>query len=86
MTEIKLLRGAKRVEHERAVTEARRGVGLTLSSNDDGIMINGYYFIDWYRIATAAQVVGWIEHLSEKYWWDNRFTLDLIRAVGAYKP
>jgi hypothetical protein len=73
-------------ERGRIAAAERKAAGDTLTSDAHGITIKGDYFIEWHRIATAPQLAGWLWHLAEKNWWDNQFTIDLIKAVQKHNP
>lgn len=49
----------------------------------DGVNINIQYeyFIEWKRINSYMKLMAWIDHLSEKVWWEKYDTTTLIRAV-----
>ena len=74
------------IERGRIAAAERKAAGDTLTSDAHGITIKGDYFIEWHRIATAPQLAGWLWHLAEKDWWDNQFTIDLIKAVQKHNP
>lgn len=49
-----------------------------IEQTNQGILINGYYLIEWERINSHGAIVEWIHHLSKKGWVTVRLISEII--------